>query len=306
MIHVHQPTDKFFRKTFSKKKSAVVFLEKNLPHDLLAVVELSTLSIADASFVRDDLSEARSDIIYEILFKDRSDKLFVIVEQQSRPDEDMPFRLPRYTLELMDRERKQRKDRKYPLVFFMVLYCGTKKYSVPQSLLKAMSDPSAALFRNPDLASKYMLTSYELIDLSCLSANSLLAQGELGLAQAVLKYSQSLDYCEMLESHPAIVEAIGRAVNPDQYFFYIAAKDPHNIERLLKKFSKLPPKIINKFMSALQKFAEENKQEGILLGVQKGEIRGIEKGKIQERKKIISALKAYGIDPALFEKVTKE
>ena len=126
MAHeVHRPHDKLFRTVFGDPAEAADLLRAYLPEPLAAELQWSRLTVQDATFVDEQLRDSESDLLFAIerSADDPPGWLYVLLVQQSRPDQWMPFRLLKYCCRIWDRDRRLHPRERglrpiIPLVFY--------------------------------------------------------------------------------------------------------------------------------------------------------------------------------------------
>lgn len=89
-----RPYDKLFRTVFSDNTEATALLRAHLPESLAGVMQWSSLTLEDASFLDDRFRDSESNLLYAIERKtgDPPVWIYVLLEFQSRADHWMPFR----------------------------------------------------------------------------------------------------------------------------------------------------------------------------------------------------------------------
>ncbi len=193
------PSDALFKTIMEDVVAAREFLEHYLPNNLKELVDLSTVRIEKESFVEDNLKRALSDIIYCIKNKEGEDAYaYVLIEQQTKPDYLIAFRLWKYMLLLIDRYVKKNgigntssasSKLKFPLVMPIVFYNGTKKYNAPLNLWD--------LFSNPELAKRLMTSDYRLVDLQSMSDDEIQQKAHFGMIEYFMKHIQTRDIIKL-------------------------------------------------------------------------------------------------------------
>lgn len=93
---VAQPHDAFFKEVFSDLERASGFFQEHLPESLVAQVDWPSLELIPASFVRQNLEQSHSDLLYSVRAAGREIQLYLLFEHQSTVAEEMPLRLLGY------------------------------------------------------------------------------------------------------------------------------------------------------------------------------------------------------------------
>ena len=95
------PHDGFFKAVFSDPDKAGAFFRKHLPEDVVHRIEWSSLTVLPASFVKRDLQQSHSDLLFSVHLSGRETLLYLVFEHQSTPDPLMPLRLLGYMVEII-------------------------------------------------------------------------------------------------------------------------------------------------------------------------------------------------------------
>lgn len=93
---MHDPHDRLFRRVFSDVKHAEGELRALLPASVSARIDWPTLRSIPTSFVRDVLTELRSDVLFSVQMEGRELLVYLLLEHQSTQDGLMAFRLLAY------------------------------------------------------------------------------------------------------------------------------------------------------------------------------------------------------------------
>ena len=101
------------------------FFRAHLPKRLLALTDLEQLHLENHSFIDARYRQSASDVIYSTKLNDDNHAYFYLLcEQQSTVDSNMPFRLLKYQVRLMDQHQNQYPNENLPIVYPMVVYSG--------------------------------------------------------------------------------------------------------------------------------------------------------------------------------------
>ena len=87
MASINNPHDKFFKELFSRRESAIDFLQHYLPPEVSSLLEISTLSPVKDSFIDEQFQEQFSDLLYQVEFRERGTLfVYILFEHKSYPD----------------------------------------------------------------------------------------------------------------------------------------------------------------------------------------------------------------------------
>lgn len=84
------------------------------------------------SFITKKYQGKEADLVYKLKNKD----VYFLVEHQSTIDNNMPFRMLNYSICIMqewNKNRKIRKNTKYPIVVPILIYTGSDKWNIPKN-----------------------------------------------------------------------------------------------------------------------------------------------------------------------------
>ena len=130
--------DRGYRDIFSSKESFVHFLKKYIKMPWAEEITADDLTQVESTFVLKTYGKRESDVIYE--YKKKKLFFYILLEQQSKPDFTMPFRLLHYVVCLLAREFDNTpedvrilKDFRLPAVVPIVLYNGEESWTPVRS-----------------------------------------------------------------------------------------------------------------------------------------------------------------------------
>jgi len=259
-----------------KDIAAREFLDQYLPAEVKEIVDLNSIKVQKESYIEPNLTKRLSDIVYKVNTRDNKDAfIYVISEHQSSVDQLMAFRLWRYSLLLAERHIEDKG--KLPLIFPLVVYSGTAKYTAPRNLW--------ALFEYPQLAKKLLTEDHALVDLQAMSDDAIARKKHIALFEFVMKHINMRD---MLRFWEKLFKTLPDAVIMDKehgYFYisnllwYIDGKLSEEKRDELSGLiiEHLPKDDGEKLMRTI---ADSYIEEGINKGIAIGETRGVEKGRI--------------------------
>ncbi len=143
----HQPHDSLVKVALSRQENAVGALRAVLPPALLAQLDLSTLRLAQDSFVDERLSKLFSDLVYEVEVAGRPGLVcFMLYEHQSTLDPLQPVWLLSYMTRVWETWLQDHsKASKVPAVIPVVLYHGAQQWTASTSLAEVLDLPEVAL-----------------------------------------------------------------------------------------------------------------------------------------------------------------
>ena len=96
------PHDALFKAAFSQVERMAEELRHVLPPELLARMDLGSLSLEPGSFVDEALRERHTDLLFSLHLDGRDARIYILFEHQSTPDAWMPLRLLSYMLRIWE------------------------------------------------------------------------------------------------------------------------------------------------------------------------------------------------------------
>ena len=181
---IHNPHDKLTKKILSDIKIAQSFFSVHLPLSLKKAIDLETLQLSKGSFVDASLREHLTDILYQVQIEGRAGYLYLLVEAQHKVDTLMPFRILQYTVNIMRQHLEQCKKagqrEQLPVVYPLVYYTGVKPYHASCDIYDN--------FAQPEMAKRYFMKPFKLIDLQRVPDNTLARHKLVAALEMVQKH----------------------------------------------------------------------------------------------------------------------
>jgi predicted transposase/invertase (TIGR01784 family) len=205
------PHDALFKRIMESDIAAKEFLHEYLPQEVKDIVDLNTIKVQKESYIEPNLTKRLSDIVYSVNTKDNKDAfIYVVSEHQSSVDQLMAFRLWKYTLLIA--ERHIEKKEKIPLIFPLVVYAGTAKYTAPKNLW--------SLFEYPELSKKLLTEDHALVDLEAMTDDEIAKKKHFALFEYMLKHVQMRDTLKLCENlFKKLPDAV--IIDKEHGYFYI-------------------------------------------------------------------------------------
>ncbi len=267
---VTAPHDAFFKEIFSNPEHAAGFFKKHLPAEIAARIDFQTLNLMPGSFVKPDLKQTHSDLLYSVMVAGRELMLYLLFEHQSTVEEVMRLRLFGYTHGICDRHY-QLHGLPLPPVFSIVIHQGPDRWTPSKSFEDQFDLPE-------DLRKDFLpyLPKFDhfLLDLSKYDP----ATGEDDPSQmAVLQLMKMARDNQVLEFFRWLARSaaaqIGEALFAKLVYYAVHANCPLDLEELLQNLSAIP-ELQKRTMSLAEKLRSEGKSEGRSEGVKLGEVKG--------------------------------
>jgi len=244
------------------------FLESRLPQETLQRIDMSSLRLTNKSFGTKKGKQKHSDLIYAVTIDGQEGYLYISLEHQSKEEKYMPLRQLEYNVLLM-RQHLDEGHSTLPLILNICLYNGKQPYQGPVTLLE--------LFVHPELAKKYIMEGYHLVDLRRDSMESIQKDKKAALAELILKQGISGDFCPWLDRFESLLSLLEGPYN-EAVYMYMYTLDPHK-KAILERIEKLKdPTQRQVAMTAAQYLKQQGRQEGMQQGMQQGIQQGMQQG----------------------------
>ena len=177
-ITIHNPHDFLVKKAFGHKEVMQDFLQSRLPQEDLKRIDMKSLRLTNKSFSTKKGKQKHSDLIYAASIDGQDGYLYISLEHQSKEEKYMPLRQLEYNVLLM-RQHLEEGHTSLPLILNICLYNGDQPYQGAVTLLE--------LFAHPEIAKKYLLEGYHLVDLRSDSMEKIQQDKQAALAELILK-----------------------------------------------------------------------------------------------------------------------
>ena len=282
----HHPHDIFFRKSMEQTSVAVDLLKSYLPKGILSKMDLSTLIQQKESFIEKDIGRGEVDCLYQVELISSENKknnksqsiyknteigyVYILIEQQTKPERFMGLRLVKYMISIIEYHRKKHKDDNYlPLIYPLVIHTGLGSYNAPTNILD--------LFRDRDLARMMMSQFFQLLDVSTIEDVEMKKNLYAGTMMYIYKHRAGkaiADIIELIKDNLSIImKEIGIEYPSVMLEYLINTSEADEMQT---------KKLINIFIELASE--EKDKEKIMTIAdrlMEKGEQRGIEKGMLQ-------------------------
>jgi predicted transposase/invertase (TIGR01784 family) len=266
------PHDHLVQKAFSDPQVARAFLERVLPAEALAALDLRSLRLPTPSLLGELEKERFTDLLLEVDRKDGS-ALFlrIVLEHQSTPDPRMARRLLRYMHLVWDHlESKNSKEKLLAPIVSIVLYHGKRRWPGTRHLHDEVALdglPEALVRQIPNFA-------YTLVDLRRLADVRLAGSAFGTLVLLALKHVADRDLWERLPRwRDLLLHAIGepggtRAIS--LLMSYLLYTMPSGPTPAVKDF--IRSNLGEPVMDTVETWADKLRQEGLTEGEKRGSL----------------------------------
>ena len=299
---VNQIHDKTYKTILSNKKEVVKLINStlNLLEEKYQIKE-DEIEKYNSSFITKSLKNRESDVIYRMKEKE----VFFLIEQQSKIDNMMPYRILEYCMLIMedaiDKRKAKTKGYKYPKVYPIVLYTGkrewkeVKRIEECQEKLEGIEEKGFSQYSLIDI-NKY--TKEELLEKEGILSKILILE-KTKTEKELVKDMKDIIKTKMTKEEKELLEEI-------VYKIFANDIEKEKIEGIMKKLEKREEKemVIEEVLRKsrereFKKGISEGKKlgvsegrkigvsEGRKIGVSEGREIGIQEGRKEEKNKII-------------------
>ncbi len=292
----------YFQQQFQKIEFAVSFFKEYLPKEIVRQMDFKTLRLAPGNFVGKALRNRRSDVLYDVQIGGKKALFYIHLEHQRSPDKKMAFRMLIYTVRIWEQFELQYPRKSLPLIYPMVVYQGKKRWTSPLTVHDFIDVPEFLKPYCPQM-------TYDLMDLSSLKDEDI--QGEL-FQQLVLLIMRSIDSPDinelLFEKYFPFIKEVLKQKRGIEYIedmlYYLSYKSKYlDREKIVEQLSRDPE--TKNVREVAMTLAEQWKQEGISIGIEKGIEKGMEKGIEKGMEKGIEEGMEKGIEEGIEEGMEK-
>ena len=123
------PHNNFFFQVFSRKEKATTFFHQYLPEKIVNMGDIENMTLVQSQHMSTGGVSLYNDILlYRVpLINGQKGYFLAVFEHQSTPDQQMPLRLLKYNVAVIEAHLKQ-KNKTFPIVVNTVLYTGKQPW----------------------------------------------------------------------------------------------------------------------------------------------------------------------------------
>ena len=277
---INNEHDKIFRTVLDKKIDVAKFLNKFLRLNIKA----EELEKYNSSYIDQKFKNKEADIVYRIKEKN----IFLLIEHQTKIDEDMPYRLLDYSNEIMRSAVEDKNYKNRPCVIPIVLYTGKRKWNIENNKKENQN-----LYREINVIDG----KFNLIDINDFSEEELL-KDDIFITKMMLveKCKDEVEIVRALEKIERIIKT------EDKSTFRRIVKEiwalrmgEENANKILKEIEEGS----GNMMAVMEMLIAEN-EKYINIGRQEGR----QEGKMQKLKEIVQKMLAENFSKDTIVKIT--
>ncbi len=238
--------------------------------------------------------ESIVDILYRTTIAGATGYLYFLIKHQSTPDKLMPFRLLKYTCNIIDQHLKETDSTAIPLVYPFVIYHAKRPYPFSNNIQDLVDAPKA-------LVEQFFLKPFHLIDLGSISDEVLREHAWAGIMEWALKHIFDRDVLPTLRGMTALFRDIYQSGGKK----YVGVVLEYLLTQAALSSKDDFIELVNTEISltageTIMTFEQMCKEEGMQQGMQQGTQQGIQ----QSTKSIAQRLLLSGMDVAFIAEVT--
>lgn len=264
----------------SDPKNAADFFQGHLPPEIVAAADWGTLALQPASFVRQNLQQSHTDLLYSVQIAGREVLLYLLLEHQTSVDPLMPLRFLSYITEVL-RQHAETHGLPLPPLLPFVLHQGPDRWTVSTQFHDMFGLP-------PDLESLLgpFLPGFQhaLLDLSQFDPMNEETRPQMQVILQMMKAAREkrlMEFFEWLGRGGAEITLLLKEDLFRRCLLYAVHIDINlDVESISHTLS-ASPKLKQEAMSLAQKLRNEGRQEGRVEGRVEGREEGAWAGKIQ-------------------------
>jgi len=288
--YLHNPHDRFFKESFSRRDVVTSFIKNYLPQYINNLLDYSTMEIVKDTWIDKELSHHFSDILYRFRIMDKISYIYFLFEHKSYDDELIYFQLLRNKVKIWENYLKQNKGtKKLPHIVPVIIHQGKNRWDKSISMVSLFEEIADLRRYIPDFYA-------EVVDVSHIPDEEIKGEVLLRIMFLVEKYIMSTELHKKL---PEILELFVKLSNNKDGIDYLevflrylfttveAADEDiikNELETILKTGDEFMPTIAEKWV---QQGIERGIERGIEQGIQKGIEKGIEKKAVETAERMI-------------------
>lgn len=240
------------------------------------------------SYITKKYKSKEADLVYKLKNQD----VFFLIEHQSTIDNNMPYRMLNYCLDIMQewsRNKKMGKNTSYPIVVPIVIYTGSQKWKMPKNFREKQIGDYVFERYKIDL-------EYNFIDINKLPRQILLQRDSMFSYIAFLEKSESRD--KLVENLEIIIQStqnkkiLEELVNIISYLLENVLEEEIQQKLLAKIERKEGEKDMDRLEYLIQKLKEERRRD-------------IQQGKEASQKEIAKNMMSINLDEKIILQTTK-
>ena len=287
---LHTPHDKLFKRSMKIPAVSKEFLLMHLPNDIKHKIDYTTLEVLPETFIDETLSHHQVDALFKVRCGDSELLIYVLVEQQSKPDYQMPVRTLSYKSDIWAsyiETNKNDPNASLPPIIDLHFYTGPTPYNGPLSIADLAKD-------NADLVNQSLIQPMINVWAGNISEEQLKSHPWAATLEYIMHHRRALD-----------VRPVLKAIAPNIRMFYLEGQtlyvlslytyieNVYTYEAPVEELARIAgeeisPRAAEDIMTIAEKIRVESKLEG----------------KLEEKIDMAKKMMAEGVDAAFVAKIS--
>ncbi|MBM9538599.1 Rpn family recombination-promoting nuclease/putative transposase [Desulfobulbus alkaliphilus] len=278
---IANPHDKLIKQILGEPENAASFLAANLPAELVSHLDLKTLTVVQASFIDAQFTQSEADLLFSVTIANRPGYVYLLIEHQSSPDVWMKLRLLSYMVRVWKRfQREKPASQRLPAIIPLVVFHGAKGWQGPVTFDALVDIPHQCFLPyTPTFQCK-------LFDLSAHGMEELAGNAMVRVISDLFR-AQGLPETEGLEKLRSAFTTLNELAQAPGFAQYLEI-----VFRYVLQISDMPQEQLGQMVNQTIKHDVEDvimttyeklRQEGELIGLQKGRMEGRMEGRVEGR-----------------------
>jgi predicted transposase/invertase (TIGR01784 family) len=267
------PHDKLIKQLLGEPENAASFLAANLPAELVTHLDMGTITVVQTSFVDAQFAQSEADLLFSVMVANRPGYVYLLIEHQSSPDGWMMLRLLSYMVRVWKRFQREKPGyQRLPVVIPMVLFHGARGWQGPVTFDALVDMPHQSFLRyTPAFHCKlFDLSAHGMAELTGnamvrIISDLLSAQGISETEEGLGKLTNAFATLNELAQAPGFAQYLEIVF---RYVLQISDIPQEQLGRMVNQTIKYDVEEI------LMTTYEKLKQEGEIIGLQKGRMEG--------------------------------
>ncbi len=259
---VHNPFDSLFKVFMSDVHNARDFMAMHLPPDIIQHIDLSKLLLCPQTFVDNKLKHKHIDVLYQTTFDDKIGYVYLLTEQQTEADKDMPFRIMQYVLRIIEHHKKQFNTDIFPVIYPLVFYVGKAPYRYSTDFYDGFGD-------NKELAKSILTHPFRVAHVVGATQEELHQHPLAGTLSMVYQLAFARDITnKLIALQPQFLYIdmhVGSNLILAMLKFILSRAEYGNANRIIETVAQMVTKTTG---DAVMTLSQQLKQEGIQQGIQ--------------------------------------
>ncbi len=281
--------DEFFKAIMSDLTAVRDFLSFFLPEKMSNVLDLSTISPLEKSFVTDQLKEFFVDAVFQCKAKEGDVLITILLEHKSYRDRQTPIQILSY---LATAYQEQWKGREMSTIVPVILYQGSQKWEY-QTIADLLPGGGSTVFA-PYVPGHDII----FVDLQRVDDQTLRSLSNRFLASALMVQKYSTDSAHLIK----LINQILGELYPEggrnllrPIIVYLFRNVELEEEKMLELIEDLPAGIKKEIMTTYDQLIAKGEAKGFA----KGEARGVARGEAKGAEKKLTSVVLNGYENGL-------